>query len=148
MEGEVKEDPPASTGVDEVVAFAACWSGSGFPTPSLSALSRAPAVRSAPACRFASTGKSSLPSTPDRHLLEQHRPDGKRGRSSRVAYAAMAPASARAPHTCGTTMLDGGADLRDVHIGDPRTAMRCDRARKNVDRHANYILAAYMVAGT
>ena len=46
-------------------------------------------------------------------------------------------------------MLDGGVVLRDVHIADrradrhadPRTAMRCDRARKNVDRHANYILA-------
>jgi integrase/recombinase XerD len=31
---------------------------------------------------------------------------------------------------------------------DPRTTMRYDRARKNLDRHANYILAAYMAAGT
>jgi hypothetical protein len=31
---------------------------------------------------------------------------------------------------------------------DPRTTMRYDRARKNLDRHANYILAAYMASGT
>jgi hypothetical protein len=36
--------------------------------------------------------------------------------------------------------------LRDVQIAarhaDPRTTMRYDRARKNLDRHPNYILAA------
>jgi len=26
--------------------------------------------------------------------------------------------------------------------------MRYDRARKNLDRHPNYVLAAYMAAGT
>mgnify|MGYP003382617736 CR=1 FL=1 len=31
---------------------------------------------------------------------------------------------------------------------DPRTTMRYDRARKNLDRHPNYILAAYMASGT
>jgi integrase/recombinase XerD len=55
-------------------------------------------------------------------------------------------------HTYVTTMLDAGVDLRDVQIAarhaDPRTTMRYDRARKNLDRHANYILAAYMAAGT
>ncbi len=49
-------------------------------------------------------------------------------------------------------MLDAGVDLRDVQIparhGDPRTTMRYDRARKNLDRHPNYILAAYMASGT
>jgi len=30
----------------------------------------------------------------------------------------------------------------------PRTTMRYDRARKNLDRHPNYILAAYMAPGT
>ena len=29
-----------------------------------------------------------------------------------------------------------------------RTTMRYDRARNNLDRHANYILAAFMAAGT
>ena len=55
-------------------------------------------------------------------------------------------------HTFVTTMLDAGVDLRDVQIAarhaDPRTTMRYDRARKNLDRHANYILAAYMASGT
>jgi hypothetical protein len=31
---------------------------------------------------------------------------------------------------------------------DPRTTMRYDRARHNLDRHPNYILAAYMASGT
>jgi integrase/recombinase XerD len=51
-------------------------------------------------------------------------------------------------HTFVTTMLDAGVDLRDVQIAarhaDPRTTMRYDRARKNLERHPNYILAAYM----
>ena len=51
-----------------------------------------------------------------------------------------------------TTMLDAGADLRDVQIAarhaDPRTIMRYDQARNNLDRHPNYILAAYMASGT
>jgi integrase/recombinase XerD len=55
-------------------------------------------------------------------------------------------------HTFVTTMLDVGVDLRDVQIAarhaDPRTSMRYDRARKNLDRHPNYILAAYMASGT
>jgi len=55
-------------------------------------------------------------------------------------------------HTFVTTMLDAGVDLRDVQIAarraDPRTTMCYDRARKNLDRHPNYILAAYMASGT
>ena len=55
-------------------------------------------------------------------------------------------------HSFVTTMLDAGVDLRDVQIAarhaDPRTTMRYDRARKNLDRHPNYILAAYMASGT
>lgn len=31
---------------------------------------------------------------------------------------------------------------------DPRTTMRYDRARTNLDRHANYVIAAYMSSGT
>ena len=42
-------------------------------------------------------------------------------------------------HTFVTTMLDAGVSLRDVQIAarhaDPRTTMRYDRARKNLDRH-------------
>lgn len=55
-------------------------------------------------------------------------------------------------HTFVTTMLDAGVDLRDVQIAarhaDPRTTMRYDRARNNLDRHPNYIHAAYMASGT
>jgi site-specific recombinase XerD len=60
------------------------------------------------------------------------------------------------PHTCSdtlvTTMLDAGVSLRDVQIAarhaDPRTTMRYDVARKNLDRHPNYILPAFMASGT
>jgi integrase/recombinase XerD len=49
-------------------------------------------------------------------------------------------------------MLDAGVDLREVQIAarhaDPRTTMRYDRARRNLDRHPNYILAAFMASGT
>jgi hypothetical protein len=51
-----------------------------------------------------------------------------------------------------TTSFDAGVDLRDVQIAarhaEPRTTMRYDRARQNLDRHPNYILAAYMASGT
>jgi integrase/recombinase XerD len=44
-------------------------------------------------------------------------------------------------HTFVTTMLDAGVSLRDVQIAaghaDPRTTLRYDRARKNLDRHPN-----------
>lgn len=67
-----------------------------------------------------------------------------------ISTARMHPHMLR--HTFVTTMLDAGVDLRDVQIAarhaDPRTTMRYDRARKNLDRHPNYILAAYMASGT
>ncbi|MGN6577247.1 MAG: tyrosine-type recombinase/integrase [Nocardioides sp.] len=71
-------------------------------------------------------------------------------RSAGVSTARMHPHMLR--HTFVTTMLDAGVDLRDVQIAarhaDPRTTMRYDRARKNLDRHPNYVLAAYMASGT
>ena len=43
------------------------------------------------------------------------------------------------PHTYMTTMLEAGVNLRDVQIAarhaDPRTTMRYDRARNQLDRH-------------
>jgi hypothetical protein len=49
-----------------------------------------------------------------------------------------------------STGFDAGVPLRDVQEAashaDPRTTMRYDRARASLDRHATYILAAY-VAG-
>jgi integrase/recombinase XerD len=54
---------------------------------------------------------------------------------------------AHAPPHAVTTMLDAGVDLRDIQIAarhpDPRTTMRYDRARQNLDRHPNYILASF-----
>jgi integrase/recombinase XerD len=53
-------------------------------------------------------------------------------------------------HTFVTQLLDGGADIRDTQIAarhaDPRMTMRYDRARKQLDRHANYVLAARMAS--
>jgi site-specific recombinase XerD len=55
-------------------------------------------------------------------------------------------------HTYLTTMLAAGVSLRDMQIttrhADPRTTMRYDRARRTLDRHPNYILAAYLASGT
>jgi hypothetical protein len=59
----------------------------------------------------------------------------------------LPPALSRRPRA-----HDAGVDLRDVQIaawhGDPRTTTRYDRARHNLDRHPNDILAAYMASGT
>jgi integrase/recombinase XerD len=53
-------------------------------------------------------------------------------------------------HAFITAALDAGVRLRDVQEAashaDPRTTMRYDRARGSLDRHATYIVAAY-VAG-
>ena len=56
------------------------------------------------------------------------------------------------PHTLRhafiTAALDAGVPLRDVQEAashaDPRTTMRYDRARVSLDRHAIYIVAAYI----
>ena len=49
-----------------------------------------------------------------------------------------------------TAALDAGVPLRDVQEAashaDPRTTMRYDRARGSLDRHATYIVAAYVPA--
>ena len=53
-------------------------------------------------------------------------------------------------HSFITAALDAGVPLRDVQIAarhaDPRTTTRYDRARENLDRHASYIVTAF-VAG-
>jgi len=50
----------------------------------------------------------------------------------------------------GVYQFDAGVPLRDVQEAashaDPRTTMRYDRARVSLDRHATYIVAAF-VAG-
>ena len=53
-------------------------------------------------------------------------------------------------HSYITAALDAGVPLRDVQIAarhaDPRTTTRYDRARNNLDRHASYVVTAF-VAG-
>jgi integrase/recombinase XerD len=76
----------------------------------------------------------------------------------RLRYLAEAGVRITSPHphmlrhTFVTAMLDAGGGPRDVQIAarhaDSRTTMRYDRARNNLDRHPNYILAAYMPSGT
>jgi integrase/recombinase XerD len=71
--------------------------------------------------------------------------------------SARSPAAPRSgkqvtPHTLRhafiTAALDAGVPLRDVQEAashaDPRTTMRYDRARGSLDRHATYIVAAYL----
>ena len=57
-------------------------------------------------------------------------------------------ATAERSHTFITAALDAGVPLRDVQEAashaDPRTTMRYDRARGSLDRHATYIVAAYL----
>jgi integrase/recombinase XerD len=54
-------------------------------------------------------------------------------------------------HSFITAALDAGVALRDVQIAarhaDPRTTTRYDRAKGNLDRHASYIVSAF-VAGS
>jgi integrase/recombinase XerD len=76
-------------------------------------------------------------------------PARRRGRNpGHQGAPSYAPSHLRHDHAC----FDAGVDLRDVQIAarhaDPRTTMRYDRARQNLDRHPNYILAAYMASST
>lgn len=55
-------------------------------------------------------------------------------------------------HAAVTSALDAGVPLRDVQTmarhSDPRTTMRYDRARLNLDRHAAYAVSSYGTAQT
>jgi integrase/recombinase XerD len=84
--------------------------------------------------------------------------DGRRldrhgaGRIVRKTARRAGIAKAVTPHTLRhafiTAALDAGVPLRDVQEAashaDPRTTMRYDRARGSLDRHATYIVAAYL----
>ncbi|MCA1693853.1 MAG: tyrosine-type recombinase/integrase, partial [Actinobacteria bacterium] len=54
-------------------------------------------------------------------------------------------------HSFITAALDAGVPLRDVQIAarhaDPRTTTRYDRARHNLDRHASYVVSAFIAGG-
>lgn len=55
-------------------------------------------------------------------------------------------------HSFITAALDAGVPLRDVQIAarhaDPRTTTRYDRARNNLDRHANYVVTAFIAGAS
>jgi integrase/recombinase XerD len=91
---------------------------------------------------------------PYRHTVSNPRRERRTRKSPTLNATRTQPhtAIAETRHTFVTTMLDAGVDLRDVQIAarhaDPRTTMRYDRAHQNLDRHPNYILAAFMASGT
>jgi integrase/recombinase XerD len=86
--------------------------------------------------------------------------DGRRldrhgaGRTVRRIARRAGIAKTVTPHTLRhafiTAALDAGVPLRDVQEAashaDPRTTMRYDRARGSLDRHATYIVAAYLAS--
>ena len=86
----------------------------------------------------------------DRGRLDRH----AAGRIVRRAARRAGITKRVGPHTLRhafiTAALDAGVPLRDVQEAashaDPRTTMRYDRARVSLDRHATYIVAAF-VAG-
>jgi NAD(P)-dependent dehydrogenase (short-subunit alcohol dehydrogenase family) len=94
------------------------------------------------------------------HRVNVRGTDGRRldrhgaGRAVRKVARRASLGKAVTPHTLRhafiTAALDAGVPLRDVQEAashaDPRTTMRYDRARSSLDRHATYIVAAY-VAG-
>jgi site-specific recombinase XerC len=88
----------------------------------------------------------------------KHNTDHREGHEHRLAWTTRPIATRTRPHTGSagrrhafiTAALDAGGPLRDVQEAashaDPRATMRYDRARTSLDRHATYIVAAY-VAG-
>jgi integrase/recombinase XerD len=86
--------------------------------------------------------------TPDGRRLDRH---GAARIVRRVAGRAriskpVGPHALR--HAFITAALDAGVPLRDVQEAashaDPRTTIRYDRARGSLDRHATYVVAAYL----
>jgi site-specific recombinase XerD len=69
-------------------------------------------------------------------------------KTARRAGIAKTVTPHRLRHAFITAALDAGVPLRDVQEApshaDPRTTIRYDRARGSLDRHATYIVAAYM----
>ena len=88
------------------------------------------------------------------HAVALDRNELGAGRIVRKVARRAGIGTAVTPHTLRhafiTAALDAGVPLRDVQEAashaDPRTTMRYDRARGSLDRHATYIVSAY-VAG-
>jgi hypothetical protein len=71
---------------------------------------------------------------------------GHRGRGDQAHLPAFA-----APQFAHYS-FDAGVALRDVQVAarhaDPRTTTRYDRARNNLDRHASYIVTAFIAGAS
>ena len=88
--------------------------------------------------------------TADGRRLDRHGAGRIVRRLARRARIGKAVTPHTLRHAFMTAALDAGVPLRDVQEAashaDPRTTIRYDRARGSLDRHATYIVAAY-VAG-
>jgi integrase len=86
--------------------------------------------------------------TMDGRRLDRHGAARIVRRVSRRARIAKHVSPHTLRHAFITAALDAGVPLRDVQEAashaDPRTTMRYDRARTSLDRHATYIVAAFI----
>jgi len=82
--------------------------------------------------------------------MDRYAADRMVKRLARRAGITKAISPHRLRHSFITAALDAGVPLRDVQEAashaDPRTTMRYDRGRLSLDRHATYVVAAF-VAG-
>jgi integrase len=85
---------------------------------------------------------------PDGHRIDRHCASRIVRRVARRAGVDKPTGPHTLRHAFITAALDAGVPLRDVQEAashaDPRTTMRYDRARGSLDRHATYIVAAYL----
>ena len=85
---------------------------------------------------------------PDGHRLDRHAAARIVRRVARRAGITKPVGPHTLRHAFITAALDAGVPLRDVQEAashaDPRTTMRYDRARVSLDRHATYIVAAFI----
>ncbi|MEU2002080.1 tyrosine-type recombinase/integrase [Rhodococcus sp. NPDC019627] len=109
-----------------------------LPVPVARAMDRAAAGRSAGALVLRSDGSRMTRRSADRVVKRLARKCG-------IAKV-VSPHVLR--HGYVTASLDAGIPLRDVQImarhSDPRMTQRYDRARGNLDRHGNYVLASFL----
>jgi site-specific recombinase XerD len=86
--------------------------------------------------------------TADGHRLDRHGAGRIVHRVARRAGITKPVGPHTLRHAFITAALDAGVPLRDVQEAashaDPRTTMRYDRARASLDRHATYIVSAYI----
>ena len=87
----------------------------------------------------------------DGRRLDRHRAGRIVRKTARRAGIAKSVTPRALRHAFITAALDAGVPLRDVQEAashaDPRTTIRYDRGRGSLDRHATYIVAAYVAGG-